>query len=160
MLESGQLKLIGKDHFFNIGIHVSGFFQWIDYEEKTIETTLNTPIRFTVGDGRKGHLDDGPYDVIHVGAAAEKLPTELIEQLKPNGRLVSCNRWIEVSALNKETFMTVFPSQICPVGREYDDQELLQIDKKPDGSTVTKSLMHVRYVALTDKDKQWPGRIS
>jgi protein-L-isoaspartate O-methyltransferase len=27
-----------------------------------------------VGEGRKGFLDDAPYDAIHVGAAASELP--------------------------------------------------------------------------------------
>lgn len=53
-----------------------------------------------------------------------------------------------------------FVFQVCPVGGEYDHQELLQIDKNADGSLVKRSLMGVRYVPLTDKEKQWPGRIS
>jgi len=30
-----------------------------------------------VGDGRLGHADDGPYNAIHVGAAADTLPQEV-----------------------------------------------------------------------------------
>lgn len=30
-----------------------------------------------VGDGRLGHAADGPYDAIHVGAAADILPQEV-----------------------------------------------------------------------------------
>jgi len=30
-----------------------------------------------VGDGRLGHAVDGPYNAIHVGAAAETLPQEV-----------------------------------------------------------------------------------
>ena len=30
----------------------------------------------------------GPYDAIHVGAAAPTLPRALVEQLKPGGRLI------------------------------------------------------------------------
>ncbi|GFQ00486.1 protein-l-isoaspartate o-methyltransferase 1 [Phtheirospermum japonicum] len=41
-----------------------------------------------VGDGRQGWPEFGPYDAIHVGAAAPEIPTALIEQLKPGGRLV------------------------------------------------------------------------
>ena len=42
----------------------------------------------TEGDGREGYAQLGPYDAIHVGAASPELPTKLIEQLKPGGRLV------------------------------------------------------------------------
>ena len=31
-------------------------------------------LKFVVGDGRLGHSPDGPYDAIHVGAAAPVLP--------------------------------------------------------------------------------------
>ena len=40
------------------------------------------------GDGRKGHAALGPYDAIHVGAAAPDAPTELINQLANGGRLI------------------------------------------------------------------------
>ncbi len=30
-----------------------------------------------VGDGRKGYEAEGPYDAIHVGAAADELPRQL-----------------------------------------------------------------------------------
>ncbi|CAG8762680.1 8833_t:CDS:2, partial [Racocetra fulgida] len=41
---------------------------------------------FVLGDGRKGYPEEAPYDCIHVGAAAEKLPQDLIDQLKSPGR--------------------------------------------------------------------------
>ena len=40
------------------------------------------------GDGREGYKANAPYDVIHVGAAAIELPDELINQLKPGGRMI------------------------------------------------------------------------
>ena len=45
-------------------------------------------IKLVMGDGRKGYKENGPYDCIHVGAAAMEPPKEFIEQLKPGGRLV------------------------------------------------------------------------
>lgn len=55
------------------------------------------------GDGRNGYAKYAPYDIIHVGAAAPKTPDELIDQLKPGGRL------------------------ICPVGPQYGAQNLMQV---------------------------------
>lgn len=39
-------------------------------------------IRLLVGDGRQGYAELGPYDAIHVGAAAPTLPQALVDQLK------------------------------------------------------------------------------
>eukprot|EP00094_Tigriopus_californicus_P006734 TCALIF_06485-PA protein Name:"Similar to Pcmt1 Protein-L-isoaspartate(D-aspartate) O-methyltransferase (Rattus norvegicus)" AED:0.31 eAED:0.31 QI:0/0.25/0.2/0.6/0.75/0.8/5/0/208 len=90
-------------------------------------------IKLIVGDGRKGFPSEGPYNAIHVGAAAECIPPKLIEQLANGGRMV------------------------LPVGPRNDDQYLEQVDKSQDGKITKKTLMGVRYVPLTDKEKQWPG---
>ncbi|CAI2185123.1 4345_t:CDS:2 [Funneliformis geosporum] len=80
------------------------------------------------GDGRKGFPEESPYDCIHVGAAAEKEPKALIDQLKAPGRL------------------------FVPVGVQ--SQSIYQIDKDENGKITRKELMGVMYVPLTDADKQ------
>lgn len=56
-------------------------------KDKHSSTLESGDIQIITGDGRKGYASAGPYDVIHVGAAAPKKPVELIEQLKNGGRM-------------------------------------------------------------------------
>lgn len=84
-----------------------------------------------VGDGRKGWPEHAPYDAIHVGAAAADVPQDLVDQLKPGGRMV------------------------IPVGTFF--QDLKVIDKKMDGSISVRSETSVRYVPLTSREAQIKG---
>ncbi|XP_002969866.2 protein-L-isoaspartate O-methyltransferase [Selaginella moellendorffii] len=86
-----------------------------------------------VGDGRLGWPEHAPYNAIHVGAAAPQVPQPLIDQLKPGGRMV------------------------IPVGE--GAQELVVIDKGPDGSLKQWTASSVRYVPLTSKDEQLRGGV-
>jgi len=43
---------------------------------------------FTTGDGSKGLKKEAPFDRIHVGAAAAKVPPALLEQLNIGGKLI------------------------------------------------------------------------
>ena len=83
------------------------------------------------GDGWKGLPDKGPFDAIHVGAAAEETPTALLEQLSPNqGKL------------------------IIPVGPQMGMQYLLQYVRNGD-TFDRQNLMGVRYVPLVhDKNNE------
>ncbi|HHT62904.1 MAG: protein-L-isoaspartate(D-aspartate) O-methyltransferase [Bacillota bacterium] len=47
-----------------------------------------TNIRYKIGDGSEGWSENAPYDRIIVTAAAERIPDELISQLKPGGKLI------------------------------------------------------------------------
>ena len=90
-------------------------------------------VRFQVANGWLGLKDeDGNairFDAIHVGAAAESIPTDLLRQLKVGGRMV------------------------IPVGPEMGAQELVQVDRTGEGEDphrdyTTKHMMGVRYVPL------------
>ncbi|XP_067940036.1 protein-L-isoaspartate(D-aspartate) O-methyltransferase-like [Watersipora subatra] len=118
----------------------------IDHIEGIVKDSLNNVARdpqlqalidsgrmeLLVGDGRLGYPPAAPYNAIHVGAAAATIPQALTSQLAPGGRM------------------------IIPHGPQGGHQELLQIDKKQDGTLTQKSLMGVIYVPLTDSEKQWP----
>lgn len=79
-------------------------------------------ISFQAADGWQGLPAEAPFDAIHVGAAAETVPKNLVAQLAPGGRM------------------------IIPVGKSR--QELLEVDKSADGTITRRSLMGVRYVPL------------
>ena len=82
-------------------------------------------------DGRQGWPDFAPYDAIHVGAAAPEIPQQLIEQLKPGGRMV------------------------IPVGNIFQDLQV--VDKNTDGSVSIRTETSVRYVPLTSREAQLRG---
>ncbi|KAM5537582.1 hypothetical protein V8D89_008660 [Ganoderma adspersum] len=85
-------------------------------------------IKMVAGDGRKGLPEEGPFDVIHVGAAAPALPAALVEQLACPGRM------------------------FIPVGTF--SQQIMQVDKDEHGRVTEEPLLDVMYVPLTDRDKQ------
>lgn len=78
-----------------------------------------------IGDGYNGWKEHAPFDGILVTAAPAEIPQPLVDQLKPGGRLV------------------------IPVGGRFDVQDLLVIEKKADGSTLTRRTIPVRFVPLT-----------
>lgn len=80
------------------------------------------------GDGRQGYKEGAPYDCIHVGASAESVPKQLLDQLQLGGRI------------------------IIPVGK-FGYQEFMVIDKDSNGNLHKKSMLGVSYVPLTSKDQ-------
>jgi len=82
-------------------------------------------IVLVTGDGRLGYAEKGPYDAIHVGAAARTIPPALVEQLATPGRM------------------------IIPVGTY--SQKLMQVDKDAQGQITQRDLFGVVYVPLTDR---------
>lgn len=80
--------------------------------------------------GTLGWHVEAPYDAIHVGAAAPEIPQQLLDQLKPGGRLV------------------------IPVGPEGSLQVLMVVQKQADGSCISDEVMKVMYVPLTSQEEQ------
>jgi len=79
-------------------------------------------VQLKLGDGWEGDPQNGPYDAIHVGAAAESLPQKLVDQLKPGGRMV------------------------IPVGKH--NQWFWLVDKDKAGKVTQEKLFGVQYVPL------------
>ena len=77
------------------------------------------------GDGYLGWPEQAPFDVIIVTAAGDHIPPPLIRQLRPGGRM------------------------ILPVGGRYVTQQLVLVDKEPDGSIMTREILPVRFVPIT-----------
>ena len=82
-------------------------------------------VEVKVADGYYGWPSQAPFDGIMVTAAASHVPVPLVQQLKPGGRMV------------------------IPVGTSFLTQQLMLIEKRLDGSVVSRQLLPVRFVPLT-----------
>lgn len=81
-------------------------------------------IKTMIGDGYKGWPEYAPFDAIIVTCAPDHIPQPLIDQLKPDGKIV------------------------IPVGKSWNVQYLLLVTKNKDGTLNRKSMMPVRFVPL------------
>ncbi|GJJ14984.1 hypothetical protein Clacol_009254 [Clathrus columnatus] len=126
LVSSGEKKgkVVGIDHISEL----------VDFSVKNLKRdnlsrALETKeIEMITGDGRQGYAIAGPYDAIHVGAAAPTLPQALVDQLAKPGRM------------------------FIPVGDF--SQDILQVDKDEEGNVTEQELFAVSYVPLTDKEQQ------
>ena len=75
------------------------------------------------GDGYQGWPEHAPFDLIILAAAPDHVPQPLVEQLAPGGRLV------------------------LPLGAFY--QDLIVIEKLPDGTVREQNVAPVRFVPMT-----------
>lgn len=89
--------------------------------------TENIEIR--IGDGYYGWPEQAPFDAIVVTAATDHIPPPLIKQLKPGGRM------------------------IIPVGGKFQVQQLVLVEKTPEGKTITQQILPVRFVPFTRADQ-------
>src|SRR3990172_1242130 len=91
--------------------------------EKRLRAAGYGKVQLRVGDGSRGWPEHGPYDKIIVTAAPEQIPSALLDQLKPGGRMV-------------------IPAVV------EDGQRLLVIEKGEDGRVRMKELIPVLFSAL------------
>ena len=80
------------------------------------------------GDGSAGLEAEAPFDSIMVTAAARRVPSALVEQLKPGGRMA------------------------IPLGEPWSTQELVLLEKNARGEAEMRPVLPVRFVPLTGKD--------
>ena len=77
------------------------------------------------GDGYYGWPEAAPFDGIIVTAVGPDIPADLLEQLKPGGRMV------------------------LPVGTQYSAQDLTVVTRLEDGSYTSREVLPVAFVPLT-----------
>lgn len=94
------------------------------YARNVLDSLGYENIKFRTGDGYEGWPEYAPFDAVIVTAAPGHVPQPLIDQLKPEGRLV------------------------IPVGRR--EQDLVLIEKSGSG-TSRRTLIPVRFVPMTGK---------
>lgn len=87
------------------------------------------------GDGYFGWPEHAPFDGIIVTAAAPHVPTPLVEQLKPGGKLV------------------------IPVGGPFFGQQLLRIGKDEQGNAYRREVLGVAFVPLTGEAHHQPAEL-
>lgn len=78
-------------------------------------------------DGNYGLPEKAPFDRIHIAAAAEEIPLELLKQLKTGGRM------------------------ILPIGRQFESQEIIVVDKVGENDYREKRFPGFVFVPLVKK---------
>jgi protein-L-isoaspartate(D-aspartate) O-methyltransferase len=99
-----------------LGNDAKRLFEKLDYHN----------IEARTGNGYNGWPEHAPYEGIIVTAAAPYIPMALVEQLKPEGRLV------------------------IPVGPPHSHQELMLVEKESQGGMRTRSVLGVAFVPMVE----------
>jgi protein-L-isoaspartate(D-aspartate) O-methyltransferase len=81
-------------------------------------------VEVAVADGSQGWPASAPYDLILVACASPELPSALLDQLAPEGRL------------------------IIPLGSAADEHQDLRVYERHNGEVSSRSLFPVRFVPL------------
>jgi len=93
--------------------------------KKRLKTLGYRNVTVRAGDGYYGWQEQAPFDAIIITAATTLVPPPLVEQLKPEGRM------------------------ILPQGSPYGSQWLVLISKDNEGRLRSERLMPVRFVPMT-----------
>jgi len=96
-----------------------------EHAAATLRSLDYANVTTTIGDGYHGWPEHAPYDGIVVTAAASHVPAPLVAQLAPGGRMV------------------------MPIGGAFATQQLMLIEKRPDGTLTNRQVLPVRFVPLT-----------
>ena len=97
-----------------------------DRARGTLKNLGYTNVTVMWGDGYKGWPEFAPFDRIIVTAAPPQIPSALVDQLKPGGKMV------------------------LPVGSIW--QQLVVITKTKSGEIIKKSVIPVRFVPMVHPD--------
>jgi protein-L-isoaspartate(D-aspartate) O-methyltransferase len=89
---------------------------------------LGYDVAVRIGDGYRGWPEQAPFDAIILTAAPPEVPSPLLDQLKPGGRMV------------------------LPEGEGF--QQLVLVTKDADGSVMRRSLLDVRFVPMTGEARR------
>ncbi|MCG8700045.1 MAG: protein-L-isoaspartate O-methyltransferase, partial [Bacteroidales bacterium] len=93
--------------------------------KKHLQLLRYANVHVKAGDGFYGWPEHAPFDAIIGTAAAEEIPTPLLEQLKPGGRM------------------------IIPHGESSEVQYLVLITKDEQGNIAKEKVLPVRFVPMT-----------
>ncbi|MEK7484489.1 MAG: protein-L-isoaspartate(D-aspartate) O-methyltransferase [Planctomycetota bacterium] len=106
---------------------IEGILPLAQSAEKRLTELYGENIKVKCGTGYDGWKEEAPFSAIIVTSSVEEIPDSLIQQLRPEGKMV------------------------IPVGPSFDSQELILVYKTKEGEIQTKNLMTVRFVPLVSK---------
>ncbi|PFH35936.1 L-isoaspartyl protein carboxyl methyltransferase family protein [Besnoitia besnoiti] len=141
----------------------------VQYSEEKVkaaypELLQNPRFRLRVGDGWRGYAEGGPYDAIHVGAAASAIPKELLAQLRRGGKMVIPVETDADGHVRFEDEVEAGAGQgggAAGVGFGFNKgrdlfsvgQTFVEVTKNVEGNVKVKKLMGVMYVPLVKQSK-------